>query len=106
MGTLGCGGSDCIRGFPSRALLDGKATVVSVSLPGLETVPKGVLRTHLDVHFLFSALPAQKVQTHKPTDFIAPFHISVQGMKVESSLSGVGRRASNPDVVLGHLTGL
>ena len=55
-------------GSPPCALLDGKAVVVSVCFPGLEILSRGVLWTHLHVHFLSSALSAQKVQAYLPTD--------------------------------------
>lgn len=106
MGSLGFRGSDCIHGSPPCALLDGKAVVVSVCFPGLEIVSKGVLWTHLHVHFLSSALCVQKVQTYLPTD-LESLSTSLCRVRIDSSLSGVERgRAFNPDVVFDHLTGL
>ena len=57
--------------------------------PGLETVPKDVLRTHLHVRLVPSALPGPGEYTHACTT--TPFAISVQTRSPEPSLRGVGR---------------
>jgi hypothetical protein len=84
---------------PSPALVVVSHSLLSL---GLEIAPRGALNL-LSCHFLFSAL---LLKVSKPVHMLVAYSPS-QGMRLEPSLTGVGRGwASNPDVVFGSLTGL